>query len=71
MAAKKQDAGKSLITYCADDGWHGNLASPPTKRAGEGGVGTLEVTYLKDFPGGPVWKVTDLWSLDGPAVNRP
>jgi hypothetical protein len=71
MAAKIQGTGKVLISYCIDDGWHGKATSPPTRREGIGGIETAEVTYLKNFPGGPVWKVTDTWSLDDQAVNKP
>jgi len=71
MAARTEGERKALITYCADDGWQGKPAVPPTRRMRTGGVGTVEVSLLSDFPGGPVWKVTQLWPLDRLAVNRP
>jgi hypothetical protein len=63
--------GKAQITYCADNGWQGNPAYPPTKRRRTGWIETVEVTYLKNFSGGPVWKVTELWPRREQAVNRP
>jgi hypothetical protein len=71
MATKTEGAGKVLINYCVDDGWQGSPRIPPTRRMRTGGVGSVEVSLLKDFPGGPVWKVTKLWPSDRQAVNKP
>jgi hypothetical protein len=71
MNARMASAEKTQITYCADYGWQGKPAAPPTRHMGTGGIETLEVTYLKDYPGRPIWKVTDYWPLDEDPFNRP
>ncbi|MDQ1295252.1 MAG: hypothetical protein QG608_3137 [Actinomycetota bacterium] len=71
MTAKTEGTGRASITYCTDDGWQGKPAVPPTSRMRTGGVETVEVSLLKDFPGGPVWKVTKLWPSDRLTINKP